>query len=412
LEGAFIDRAGVIHLIYFGSDAEGEAIFYARAPAGEANHARSWSTPRRVGIDAGPVAAAALTGDGDGNMVLVYAGLRQGGGLYEVHTTDGGQVWSVPVLISLTRGQELWAGPIWLEIDDFGRVHSVWDIVDHEGNTAEIRYARLEAGLEGWGHEFVLARKRGERDILGWPSLVSRGPQLTVIYNDLFPTTRFMRQSGDGGVTWSAPVRPFPHVGGSEYAAFVKDSSGTVHMVIGNRMADASLGGVWYSRLVGNQWTALEPISVRPLSPPDPAFAACCPRAVISQGNVLLATWVHNVRREYLTGAWYSYMVLDAPELPVVPLPTSIASLEPSVTPAPVSTEAATRTPQGGGLGEDQSFDRSGSPSAGDPAGAILAGSLPILIIVFALILGRITRPPVAGQGSEATKTEDERRAK
>jgi hypothetical protein len=412
LEGVFIDHAGMIHLIYFGSDAEGEAIFYTRAPAAEANHARSWSVPRRVGIDAGPVASAALTGDGNGQMVVVYAGLRQGGGLYEVHTTDGGEVWSVPVLISRTRGQELWPGPMWLETDDFGRVHAVWDIVDPQGLAVEVRYARLEAGLEGWGHEFILVHKQEERDILGWPSVVSRGSQVIAIYSNLFPTTRFMRLSEDGGLTWSAPVRPFPQVGGAEYAHLVKDSAGTVHMILGARSQDASLGGLWYSRLVGNQWTALEPISARPPSPPDPEFGPCCPHAVVSQGNILLATWPHNVRREFLTGAWYAYMVLDAPELPVIPLPTSTPAPEPSVTPATPSTVAATRTPRVGSSEGGESFNRTGSPAAGDPAGPILAGSVPILIIVFALILGRVTRPPAIGQGPGAAKSEDEGGAK
>lgn len=411
MEGAFIDQAGVIHLIYFGSDAEGEAIFYTRVLATEANHSRSWSPARRVGVNAGPVAAAAITGDGDGTIVVVYGGTHRGGGLYEVHTTDGGDLWSEPVLVSRTRGQELWPGPMWLDTDGLGRVHAVWDMVDETGLAQESRYARLEAGLEGWGHEFILISKQEERDILGWPSVVSRGSQVIVIYSNLFPTTRFMRLSEDGGLTWSAPVRPFPQVGGAEYAHLLKDSGGMVHMILGARTQDASLAGMWYSTLVGNHWTALEPISVRPPIPPDPEFGPCCPHAVVSQGNILLATWPHNVRDEFLTGAWFSYMILDSPELPIIPISTSTPAAGPSVTPATPTSEGTTSTPQATSPGGRELSDRSGSSSAGDPAGPILAGSVPILIIVCALILGRLARPSVSGQGRESDKLEHEGRA-
>jgi hypothetical protein len=48
------------------------------------------------------------------------------------------------------------------------------------------------------------------------------------------------------------------------------------------------------------------------------------PEAIISQGNVLLATWLYERRDP--AGVWYSYAKLDAPELPVVPLPAVAAT--------------------------------------------------------------------------------------
>jgi hypothetical protein len=143
---------------------------------------------------------------------------------------------------------------------------------------------------------------------------------------------------------------------------------------------------MWYSRRVGRQWLPLEPIIS---GPSTSAFDPCCPQAVISQGNILLATWAHNVRAEFLTGAWYSYTILDAPELPVVapaspPMATSTPTAVPSETAAPAASPTATpRTFTG-----SQAAPRPG----GNPSTPILLGMVPVVGFVALLILGRLTR--------------------
>jgi hypothetical protein len=124
-----------------------------------------------------------------------------------------------------------------------------------------------------------------------------------------------MRTSDDYGDTWSIPIRPFPEVGEYEYAILNKDNDNHIHMILGNRIVEPEIHGMWYSRWVGNRWTALEPIVSGPVTS---SFDPSAPQAVIAQGNLLFATWWNNVRRENLTGAWYSYKLLDASQADVV----------------------------------------------------------------------------------------------
>jgi hypothetical protein len=386
IQGVALDEAGVLHLIYHGGDPNGGSIYYTWAYAAEADSARAWATPVPVGEGAGTVGSAALAGDGKGVLVIAYGGNRVGAGLYEVHSTDGGATWSGPILVSRSSAEDTGPGSIWLETDEQGRVHAVWDVIDNRGRGLEIRYARLEADLSTWGEETVLARADDDQELLGAPSIISSGEGLEVVYQDSFPATRWVRSSPDGGQTWTPPVRPFPHVGGYGPAALVRDSADAIHMVLGNRIPIPETHGMWYSRRVGRQWLPLEPIiSGRSTSTFDP----CCPQAVISQGNVLLATWPHNVRTEFLTGAWYSFTILDAPELPVVapaspPVATSTPTAVPSETaPAPASPTATAPTFSG-----SAAAPRPG----GNPSTPILLGMVPVVGFVALLILGRLSR--------------------
>ncbi|MCK7501740.1 MAG: hypothetical protein MZW92_75900 [Comamonadaceae bacterium] len=68
-------------------------------------------------------------------------------------------------------------------------------------------------------------------------------------------------------------------------------------------------------------------------------------RAVVSQGNVLLVVW-----REDLgvgqNGIWYSYSVLDVPELSVVPLATDPADFSVQNVGTAVVPELGVSTPE------------------------------------------------------------------
>ncbi|GAG99578.1 unnamed protein product, partial [marine sediment metagenome] len=78
--------------------------------------------------------------------------------------------------------------------------------------------------------------------------------------------------------------------------------------------------GMWHSVWEGGYWSRPIAIAIGEVSADwDPNFA----HAVLSQGNVLLVTWMNDWgNMKPPSGAtWYSYTVLDSPELPVVPLP-------------------------------------------------------------------------------------------
>lgn len=389
LHGVYLDHSGVVHLIYFGGGQSGGSFYYTRADISEADRSRSWSSPEPVGVDAADVAAASLIGDGEGRLLLVYGGDHRGPGLYEVHSVDGGETWSEPEQISPARGRDLWPGAIWVETDADEAIHVVWDIVNTRGLREEIRYARSDFAFGGWENETVIATAETDQELLGAPSIISNDGELIVVYQDAFPPTKYVRRSEDGGRTWSAPARPFPHIGGYGFAFMVKDSAGSIHLVVGNRLPNPEIHGMWYSRWVRDQWLPLEPITS---GPSTLSFDPCCPSAVVSQGNVLLATWTNNVRRENSTGAWYSYMLLAAPALPTaapgatatVAVPPPTETLEASSASGAAGTTAPRST--------DVAFDREGGPGSTNPAGSIFLGVSPVVLLLVVLLTGRSTR--------------------
>ena len=389
LQDAYLGDEGVLHLIYYGGTQTEGSIFYSHAYASEADRSQAWSEPVPVGSNAGPVAAAAIGRVGQNGLVIAYAGDRQGQGLYVTYSLDTGETWSEPIAVVRTGSSDRYIGSLLLETDDRGRVHLVWDAIDGSGQGVEFGYVRLSAEVGRWDHAAILGRSDTDLEAVGAPSIVSEGDNLYIVYQDGYPPTRWMRESNDGGATWSPPVRPFPHVGGYGVAVLLKDSAGQIHMVLGNRLPSPEIHGMWYSRLVNDQWFPLEPIiSGRATSEFDP----CCPQAIISQGNVLLATWPHNVRQEHLTGAWYSYALLDAPELAAVPPPAPAETVA-SPVPSPLPSEV------GGSVAVPSTPDSASSSGydprprrVGNPAGAVFAGVTPVVLLLALLSYDRMNR--------------------
>ena len=312
LEAVTIDGQQRIHLVYYGGDVQGNSVYYTAAAASEADSALAWSDPVPVGVEAGVVGAAGLAANQRGDLALVYAGDHFGDGVYGTISKNNGADWSDAILISRSHGENLWPAYLSLVADEAGRFHAVWGTVNEQGLQEDVRYARLEADFSGWGHETTLARMDNGMELVGAPGIVASPEGLVVAYEDSFPPTKWVRRSSDWGETWSAPVRPFYQIGGYGRPALVVDSGGVVHMLVGNRIPDPETSGMWYSRLVDNNWPPLKAVSAR-LSAPD--FGPCCAQAVVTGGNLLLATWPHNVTRDFLTGAWYSYAWLDAPPI-------------------------------------------------------------------------------------------------
>ncbi len=141
----------------------------------------------------------------------------------------------------------------------------------------------MNNAFSSWEAEKIIAYDETGLDLLGYPSIISSQGELIVVFQDGFPPTRWVSRSIDSGTTWSNPIRPFPHTGGYGFAFLMKDSDETIHMVLGNRLQNPEISGMWYSRLLGTLWSPLEPIiSARH----SPEFDPTAPQAVISQGNL------------------------------------------------------------------------------------------------------------------------------
>jgi hypothetical protein len=385
VQGVYLDENGIIHLIYYDGNEEIGDVFYSHAYASAADRAPGWSKPVIIGTAAGPINSATLVGDGKGRLAVFYSGQQDGIGLYQVFSEDSGDTWSRPAHVDLISSKEQWPFSVKAEFDSTGRLHVVWSVVNTQGVGDQVNYARQEMDFGEWDHRAVLARREANDYSANWPTIISSGDEIIVIYQDSFPATRWMAHSLDGGQTWELPVRPFREIGEYENAILLKDSQGTIHMVLGNRTQFPEIHGMWYSQWVGNRWTALEPIISDPISD---SFDPSAPQAVISQGNILVATWWHNVRREYLSGAWFSYTTLDAPafphqELPQPP-PTPTAR---SISQQPIRHgEEPLPTPT---IHTNINTDRSATRS---PAQPVFLGMIPVVLLLALVITIRVTR--------------------
>lgn len=345
LRGAVLDDRGFAHMVFFGGDDLGANMYYTRAPLIDASNAQSWTRPWVVGDFASSPSEASLVGDGQDRLVMVYAGNREGIGLYSVYSDDGGDTWSDPSVVFLVRGDQHWPWALNMIMDEQGAVHAVWALVNDTGNGDIIYYSRLDPATRQWSQPFVLAtRDEGDYEV-DWPSIVSHQDQLIVVYNDSNPATRWMRRSFDGGATWTDPVLPFNHVGEYAHAAYAVDSGGYLHMLLGNRTG-SNTNGMWHSVWLGDRWSDLIPVIAGPRiteGPLNQRFDPTAPKAVISRGNTLLVVWSTDPGAGR-NGVWWSYTTLNTPREPAEPLPTPVP--DPTATPtlAPPKTSTAVPT--------------------------------------------------------------------
>lgn len=375
LQSAFLDHDDVIHLIFFAGNELSGGIYYSSSPAATANSAQSWLPPQWIGEDAGPFAFAHLTGDRLGNLYAVYSGKLEGMGLYAVRSADGGASWSEPETVFLTYSDFLFAIHMKSTVDAQGNWHVVWSNVNSIGLGLEVMYARFDPYHELWTQPVIMARRADNGYKADWPTIVAHGDELFLFYMDGTPATQFMLRSSDGGNTWSNPVRPFVHIGEYEYVVLLEDGDGRLHIVMGFRNGDCC-HGMWHGVWMGERWSELQPIV---LGPKTPTFDPSAPSAVISQGNMLLATWWTDTGGGPRNGAWYSYTLLNATELPVVPLLQPTPTSTPTPTPIPTSTPVPTPTPS------PVVFVQSGDP--GQPLTGASAATVVFLSVLPALLL-------------------------
>ncbi|MBX2998559.1 MAG: hypothetical protein KF893_08630 [Caldilineaceae bacterium] len=391
LQAAFLDHNDVIHLILFAGNELQGGIYYSNAPAATANSAQSWSLPRLIGEDAGPIAFAHLSGDGQGNLHAVYSGNWEGLGLYAVHSVDGGNSWSEPETVFLTYSDALFAAHVRSTVDTRGNWHVVWSTVNSIGLGIEVIYARYDPYHMLWTQPVVLAKRAENGYKTDWPVVIEHRGELILFYMDGVPATQFMLRSADGGNTWSNPVRPFPHIGEYASVVLVEDGDERLHIITGFRSGDCC-HGMWHGVWLGERWSDLEPIV---MGPKTPAFDPSSPGAVISQGNVLLATWWTDTGGLPRNGAWYSYTQLDATQWPVTPLLLPTPTSMPAPTPIPTSTP-----PQPTPTPNPVVFVQSGDPmqtlTGASAAAVIFLSTLPAILLSL-LVIGiyRIRRRDV-----------------
>lgn len=394
---AFLDSADTMHLIFVATEAISRrtSVYYTSAPAYNAGWSPAWSSPVVVGTDALGLNSGAIIGDDQGNLVIIYSGNRDGSGVYFVHSDDSGKTWSMTQPLSLTYNGNLSTYSLRLAIGPEQTIRAAWNVVTNLGVDEALYFANFNTEASTWDPPLELERRIDQPDYFGpsFPVIVDNGREIVVVYNSGNPFTGRPVGAGrpvqrslislDGGVTWSEPLDPFPfHVGRSGEHTLVVDGNGTPHTLFIQRIESADekgnyslIGGIWHSTFQNGAWTNPGRF-VTLLAPHDV-------RAVVAQGNVLLAVWREDPGLG-ADGIWYSYSVLDAPELPVVPLATALLPVATQVIVTPTiefNTPEPTSRPE---LLDDAPPSNLGS----NPALPIIIGTIPVILIVLGVVVG------------------------
>jgi hypothetical protein len=249
LTGVFLDQAGIIHLTFWGGDNTEAYIYYSKAPAISAGRATAWANPMLVD-QAGDPELAGLTGDDQGNLAIVYSGKREGNGLYTLYSADGGETWTDPAPVFLTYS-ELFPAVLRMSPAQSGWMHVVWDVRTPAGQGRQINYARLNLADKRWTESATLAEVQEGYGILN-PTVIEHRGEVFVAYSGII-----FQRSGDGGQTWSGPVKPFPHVGVNGNTSFVVDSQDNLHFLWAQRITGSpDIHGAWHSMWQNGRWTA------------------------------------------------------------------------------------------------------------------------------------------------------------
>lgn len=396
--GAHLDQTGMIHLMFFGEATGAASIYYSRAPATDAGRTQNWSKPEVVGEGAIHPNSSALAGDGQGNLVLIYNGNLAGNGVYAVQSTDNGTHWSEPYPIFLTYDPTLISYSLRLSMGSESLVHAAWNVVTDRGGDISVHYARFDTVRQQWSEPILLEERISEPDFFGpsFPALVATDEAVVVMYNsgnpndgEIVPRGRpimRVRLSLDNGESWENARGPFPGLlGRSGEHALAVDSNQNVHAVFVQRIDTvvdgrySAIGGVWHSMLRNGQW-----------SPPMHNPSVVSPHdihAVISRGNVLLVTWREDPGAGY-RGVWYTYAIVDAPELARIPLPTMpVVETNTSAHRLPSPTPMRTPTPK---IGLTLPVD---GPSVvrRSPAAALLFAVGPVVLLLSGFVFLRQT---------------------
>jgi hypothetical protein len=384
LVGVVSDQSNTVHLIL---QRNSHDLYYVNNQLALAGTPASWSSPiliaqHSTSIGPGNENIGTIAVDETGNnIVVIYSGSEYGDGLYFVFSVDLGVNWSTPYPVYLVGGDKLVVTDPKLYIGQSGTYHAVWSSFNSDGSGGPGYYANWDSISRSWSDPVEL-------DVPGirTPSVIEFNGDVFVSYHHVSSNGNWWRRSRDGGGSWSVPTRVSPlHVGTNGGLSYVVDSSDTLHAFFGERIDDFN-HGVWQVVWTGTSWSNPTAVVRGPQIRDiiggrgfDPRSA----RAVVSNGNVVLVTWGTDGFAG-VNGAWYSYKMLDAPELPSQPLVLSTVSNQ--TTQSPIATEIVVEiTP----MAEIDIAKNNYPEFLQSPQFSIYLGVAPVLIILIGIIIAR-----------------------
>lgn len=312
LSAAVQNNPDILHVLWIDEYISG-VLNYSRVDLSNASDPRAWinPVPIAIGVENGSI-------DVDDNGILHVAYGVSGIGSSEVlinyiFSADNGISWSPPVRIFSIR-VPFPSDPITnLDVDDKGRIHVGISIRSQAyGEYSEIGYLRSLDGGSDWS-DYRLIDDIGTafQGVNLLTPYAFEGDEIHLTWHD---PRRMHQWSQDGGSTWSDPVEIMPlgaAFGGSN--GLTKDSKGTIYVVT------AENGGVFSASWEGSRWGIPERIEDRFIDPHGQNISIC-------QGNKLQIIYDDRSDTQKI---WYSYRIVNAPNIDQKPISTSIEAQVP-----------------------------------------------------------------------------------
>lgn len=395
--GVYLDSNDVIHVIFSAIESftNKTSIYYSSAMASEAELVPAWSLPVLIGEDALILNSAAIVGDNQGNLAVIYSGNHDGNGVYSVYSKDAGRSWSDIQTVYLTNDTNLSAFSLRLIDGPDQTIRAAWNVVTGLGEDEALLYADFDSNTYAWNPPLELDKRIDLPLYFGpsFPVMVDNGREIIVMYNSGNPFSdrpvdpgrpvQRVRLSSDRGRTWNEPASPFPfHVGRSGEHAMTLDGDGNPHVLFVQRIETIKddgkysiVAGIWHSVFRNGVWSVPDLLNTT-VAPHDV-------RAIVSQGNILLVVWREDPGAGE-SGVWFSYETLDIPESPVKPLATPSDVIAQISSPTQISTVTSTPpTPF------PDFLDQAPPSNVGrNPAFSILVGLVPVALILIGVIIG------------------------
>lgn len=290
---------GQIYLIW--SDIK-LGLYFSRATVATASNTQAWTPAEKPILEVAAVDRSRLWVDAKGVIHIVYSRLYSGeggdGNVSYIRSTDNGETWTSPRIISLVNSDLPVASlrPS-VAIDAQGGIHVVWDEARPPRWTGDrVLYSHSTDGGDTWTLPVQLASfEEVDERWASAPSIaITSDGQLHVVWTCGYNPERCYRFSANNGQSWSSRAHIFPNMQSlAGWDAMLADAEGKVHFIAQLRQPE----GIYYASLkAGSEWSPLVQVVDK-----TPYAQGHFPAAAISQGNQLNVV----MQNESLGEIWY-----------------------------------------------------------------------------------------------------------
>lgn len=275
-------------------------------------------------------------------------------------------------------------------VDGRGRIHLVWEVAQRPSmGVFEVRYASSEDGGLTWSDSRLVARGTNEEDsvALANPWVFARGDdEIHLQWAQGSQAYRHHQYSTNGGNTWSPAQQIWPNL-------FSETGSRAVALDSQSRLYWADVlrypNGAYLMRWTGNEWQYPELFYLMQQDHTEALGDRASVhnlRMAVAQGNELHVVFIDHLRAEI----WYTQRTLPAEHVNPVPPPTPAPTptIQPTAPPSVSADSTGVETTPRLLPAEPLEIDN----LASRPGTALLAGVIPVLLLVGALAVWRLKK--------------------